>query len=370
MEQCLQLSRFVAQTRVNAFVMTPAVVRFLKGRIADGSHRVATIHNSGCHLFHEHGLIYVCYDAGLGAHRLVRCDRSESTGSFERPTSIAVGGERVWVAGDIRVRAFTLSDFKPCDTLHVRDDIVWESSMAVWCDHVVLGTGSDIFTWCLNEPRESVQQQAIVMEGSDVCAGLNPREIDWTRGRPPTQTLKLKNELRRVTAVCAAGNYLAVGSCDYAVIHIFGDSRDGVVSLRLIGHRLGVTGLLLSGNLLLSGSADKSTMIWNLYERGGVVFTLEGHKEAVSALAIGKFDKELFGFSGDLDGTVHAWHLTRKKPALQIDVGEGWYAAGLDFDDETGTLQMVARRKDDLEVEYEADRTKLVAQIQTFRFAL
>jgi hypothetical protein len=42
----------------------------------------------------------------------------------------------------------------------------------------------------------------------------------------------------------------------------------------------------------------------------------------------------------------------------------------LDLDDETRTLQIVARRKDDLEVEYEADRTKLVAQIQTFRFAL
>jgi hypothetical protein len=86
----------------------------------------------------------------------------------------------------------------------------------------------------------------------------------------------------------------------------------------------------------------------------------------VSALAIGEFDGHLFAFSGGVDGTVHAWHVTRQKAALQIDVGEGWYAAGLDFDGGTRTLQIITRRRDG----YERAKIELVAEIQTFRFAL
>ncbi|XP_071726159.1 protein JINGUBANG-like [Rutidosis leptorrhynchoides] len=92
----------------------------------------------------------------------------------------------------------------------------------------------------------------------------------------------------------------------------------------LRGHKLAVLCLATAGNLLLSGSADKSICVWRK-ETGGVhtcLSVLNGHTGPVKCLAVqergedDESDQEWVVYSGSLDNSVKLWRVS-EEPQIQ-----------------------------------------------------
>ncbi|XP_023728545.1 protein JINGUBANG [Lactuca sativa] len=92
----------------------------------------------------------------------------------------------------------------------------------------------------------------------------------------------------------------------------------------LKGHKLAVLCLASSGNLLLSGSADKTICVWK--REGNVhncLSVLTGHTGPVKCLAVEREDGSSSGdgklvvYSGSLDKSVKVWNVSEKSPETQ-----------------------------------------------------
>ena len=94
----------------------------------------------------------------------------------------------------------------------------------------------------------------------------------------------------------------------------------------LRGHKHAVLCLATAGNLLFSGSADKSICVWKR-EGGGVhacLSVLTGHTGPVKCLAVeedqessSKGDKKWILYSGSLDKSVKVWRMSEQAPDLR-----------------------------------------------------
>ncbi|CAA2954316.1 myosin heavy chain kinase B [Olea europaea subsp. europaea] len=88
----------------------------------------------------------------------------------------------------------------------------------------------------------------------------------------------------------------------------------------LRGHKLAVLCLAVGGNLVLSGSADKSICVWR-WEEGGVhtcVSVLTGHTGPIKCLAVEKDHQEHWiVYSGSLDKSVKVWRISEHAPSLK-----------------------------------------------------
>ena len=94
----------------------------------------------------------------------------------------------------------------------------------------------------------------------------------------------------------------------------------------LRGHKHAVLCLATAGNLLFSGSADKSICVWKR-EGGGVhacLSVLTGHTGPVKCLAVeedqessSKGDKKWILYSGSLDKSVKVWRMSEQSPDLR-----------------------------------------------------
>ncbi|KAL2477061.1 Transducin/WD40 repeat-like superfamily protein [Forsythia ovata] len=95
----------------------------------------------------------------------------------------------------------------------------------------------------------------------------------------------------------------------------------------LRGHKLAVLCLAVGGNVVLSGSADKSICVWR-WEEGGVhicVSVLTGHSGPVKCLAVEKDHEEeaenwgqnRIVYSGSLDKSVKVWRISEHSPSLK-----------------------------------------------------
>lgn len=92
----------------------------------------------------------------------------------------------------------------------------------------------------------------------------------------------------------------------------------------LKGHKLAVLCLAAAGNLLFSGSADKTICVW---KRNGNVHNclsvLTGHTGPVKCLAVEREDGPSSGegnwvvYSGSLDKSVKVWKVSEKSPEMQ-----------------------------------------------------
>jgi hypothetical protein len=112
-----------------------------------------------------------------------------------------------------------------------------------------------------------------------------------------------------VSGLVAKGGKLFSASLDKTIK--MWDVADGTCKHTFEGHTDGVRSLAISddGNRLFSGSLDKTIKVWDLTTKNlDCVDTLEGHKNAVSALVVkgGKL------FSASWDGTVRIWNLATK----------------------------------------------------------
>lgn len=96
----------------------------------------------------------------------------------------------------------------------------------------------------------------------------------------------------------------------------------------LRGHKLAVLCLAAAGNLVFSGSADKSICVWRRDDEGSVhtcLSVLTGHTGPVKCLAveedhdesnISKDDQRWIVYSGSLDKSVKVWRVSEQTPDL------------------------------------------------------
>jgi hypothetical protein len=347
---------------------------FYHGQYKDGGRTITDYPNFECSAFHRDDLVYVCFDNQSNSHHLMLGDMDVQTGFFSRATAIAIDpdADRLWIAGDVRVRSFTLASLHPDDTLYVRRDVVRSSCLAIWQDYVVLGTQNTLLAWTktrdqsrANPPRGDLRTKQYDEFVSRFRLG--PETIDWTRGRPNERQLQFQNELKEITSVCAVGNYLAVASRAYPAIHLFALASGGQIVQRLVGHTMGITCLLAHReDQLFSGSADKTIKLWNL-ENGTVEFSFERHGGAISALEVRDYKTGTFLFTGGEDHIIHAWDINRKKPMFQLDVGQAFYPTGMYFDPDEKQLGIVNLPVTDHELD-EFEQTQQTAQLQVFSF--
>jgi WD40 repeat protein len=148
--------------------------------------------------------------------------------------------------------------------------------------------------------------------------------------------------MERITEICAVGEYLAVASDQYEVVHVYSHKSNGEICARLVGHTMGITALSphpTNGQILLTGSADMTIKLWNL-ETGIAQFHFVRHGGAVSAIAIATYKGSQFMFTGGRDKKVHGWDLTRKKGMCHIST-ENRSPVKLCFDSDAKQLSIV-----------------------------
>jgi Trypsin-like peptidase domain/WD domain, G-beta repeat len=118
-----------------------------------------------------------------------------------------------------------------------------------------------------------------------------------------TNTLKGPSEV--VSSLVLASAYFTTGNSN-GTISVW-NFPSGQLKTTLQGHAEAVNALAASadGKVLASGSDDKTVKIWNL-ETGAVVRTLSGHSGAVSSVAVSP-DAQ-FVASGSWDKTIKIWN--------------------------------------------------------------
>ncbi|KAJ9535859.1 hypothetical protein OSB04_un000982 [Centaurea solstitialis] len=153
------------------------------------------------------------------------------------------------------------------------------------------------------------------------------RKHDGEKRHRLVDTLEKHKSAVNALALSPDGSVLYSGACDRSIIvwekaagggGDGGDRRHMVVAGALRGHSMAILCLLVVGDLVLSGSADKTVRIWrkgmdgNKYIRVGV---LEGHNGPIKCLA-GALDTCTSGvtsgtsykvYSGSLDCDVKVW---------------------------------------------------------------
>lgn len=94
----------------------------------------------------------------------------------------------------------------------------------------------------------------------------------------------------------------------------------------LRGHKLAVLCLSAAGNLVFSGSADKSICVWRRHEGGAhtCLSVLTGHTGPVKCLTVEedrdadhKGDQRWIVYSGSLDKSVKVWRVSEQAPTLR-----------------------------------------------------
>lgn len=118
-----------------------------------------------------------------------------------------------------------------------------------------------------------------------------------------TNTLKGPSEV--VSSLALASAYFTTGNSN-GTISVW-NFPSGQLKTTLQGHTEAVNALAASadGKVLASGSDDKTVKIWNL-ETGAVVRTLSGHSNAVSSVAVSPDGQ--FVASGSWDKTIKIWN--------------------------------------------------------------
>ena len=82
----------------------------------------------------------------------------------------------------------------------------------------------------------------------------------------------------------------------------------GICTHTFIDHSYPVSAVAIQGNLIVSGSWDKTVKVWEYNENEWkCVETLEGHSSSVTAVAISADGKRIV--SGSEDNTAKVWDL-------------------------------------------------------------
>jgi hypothetical protein len=297
-------------------------------------------------------LIYTFYDSDQSSHKIAKGALNAGTGFVSSSSALLfdpVPPQKVWVAGDFRVRAFDLDGFRERDLLYVWDPlevkvandaqtfecdrIINRSGLAIWQDLVVLGHDDLLTFWKRTQP--SLQVAGWTWNGVPQPK-LMESAIEKRRGRARAGFTKVLFSEGEIDCLAVVGDFLAIGSSTGPVIQLarrFNRRNDYSIEIvcRFIGHTMGVTAMVsrntVNGPELFSGSKDGTVKIWSVKNQE-IQFSLQlvrgKRAEEVTALNVSEWkdvehDKvQVFVFSGHRDGVVRVWDLTAKSPMFEV----------------------------------------------------
>jgi WD40 repeat protein len=282
-------------------------------------------------------LIYTFFDHNKLSHNIAMGNFVTQTGFVSKSTSLVFDRnhpEKVWVAGDFRVRSFDLDEFKSRDLLYVwdsserSDEIVRKSGLAIWEDFVVLGHNDILTFW----KRAEVSIEVPGWSWND--SSLAENAIEKKRGRMRAGFAKMKEG--EIDCLAVAGEFLAIASSSGPIIQLvrrLGRRNDFSLEVvcRLIGHTMGITGMVArigeNGPELFSGSKDGTVKVWNVVGqemKSSLQLRNEERRSEITALHVSEWKDahheipHVFVFSGYFDGMIRVWDFTVKSPIFEI----------------------------------------------------
>ena len=229
-------------------------------------------------------------------------ERRAKTGFFGPPQGIFFSREleRVFIARESLVKCFRVDTLECVGTFDASEALTREATAALTVFFIsgrcllLLACEAVLLAWTLDRDTDEVQ-------------------------KPSSKTDQL--EIPKITSICAVGEFLAVASSNYEVIHVYQmTEQEHVLTLyeRLIGHSDSITCLkAVDGTRLLSGSLDGTVRLWDVTHARTEVFYW-GH-ERVSSIDYGKNGTEFMVAAG-FDGTVRLWSLSSKSAMIKISV--------------------------------------------------
>ena len=351
---------------------------FKTGKVVENGRTVVKCPGIGCAVAAPAGLAYTVFDE-QNSTKVVYNGKDGETGFFYKSTAMCFDEQRnyIFIAGDVRVRAFNADTLEPVATFRARLDMpVMKSSLAIFGELLVMATEQKLFMWRIDADRDEMGGKVSFQNKFDAIPrriGVNPRAVDWIPGAKPDFTLTAEIP-GPVTSLCAFGKYLAVASDEYEVIYVYKRKKDGGIRLseRLIGASAGITCLVAAGpERLISGSHDKFVRRWNIKQaRTEALFC--GHEAGLAALLYPAPRKTQMLFSSGRDGYLHLWDITKAKLLMKIHVvgseeSERYHATCISYDPETNKIVFIAapdEKSNGMDPSFRETKT----EIQTYQF--
>jgi WD40 repeat protein len=293
------------------------------------------IANVECSAWVFNELVYAYYgpsipeeDGGPMLHKLAVGSKEAPTGFFGPVTSMCVREESglVYLAGDVRVRAFRLGSLQNCETFFIgladaKKEVPTQTCIAIWGNDLVMGSGNHLYFWTLSRNGQPLPEGDLRQYNYDVAEDMDQLSIDWSRGRVVNSVSLV--DLVKVTSICVVDSCLVVASDEYPVIHIYRMGSDRTLEIvgRLITHTMGITSLCgcpRSAGKLISGSRDQAISVWDLRVFSSEII-FDRHIAPVGALCSGRTEAgHEFLFSGDDQGVVWVWQFSNPSWLFQI----------------------------------------------------
>ncbi|OVA10857.1 WD40 repeat [Macleaya cordata] len=198
---------------------------------------------------------------------------------------------------DKTLKVWRVSDFKCLESINAHDDAV---------NSVVAGFDGMVFTG-----------------SADGTVKVWRRELQGKGTKHFfLQTLLKQESAITALAVNEASSVVYCGSSD-GVVNFWEREKQLTESGVLRGHKLAVLCLATAGNLVISGSADKTICVW-IRENGihTCLSILNGHSGPVKCLTVAKDtestanDQQWIVYSGSLDKSVKVWRILEAAPEL------------------------------------------------------
>lgn len=141
----------------------------------------------------------------------------------------------------------------------------------------------------------------------EIDAELEALKIELNQTDPQTQPASISQSLPRVTTNVEAELQSVKAELSQVKLPAYPSQNWHCVRV-LTGHAATINTMALSaiGNLLVTGSDDKTVKLWN-WQTGQLIHTFFGHSAAIDAVAITPDSRMLL--TGGLDRKIIAWHL-------------------------------------------------------------
>ena len=292
--------------------------------------RVECSDKVGCAVGTTRGMVYT--RPGDNSEIELCCGEIRAKTGFSRPPQgifFSKELERVFIAGESVVRCFKVDTLECVGTFDASGALTKEAPAALTVFYerlsgrhlLLLACEAVLLSWTLDGCSDEIQ-------------------------KPSAKTDEL--EIPKITSICAVGDFVAIASSNYEVIHVYHMSeQDRVLTLyeRLIGHSDSITCLkAVDGTRLLSGSFDGTVRLWDVTHARTEVFYC-GHSGRISAIDYGRNGTEFMVTAGT-DGNICLWNLSSKSAMIKIYVNgygsmDKFYATALALDPEAKTVTMV-----------------------------
>ncbi len=179
-------------------------------------------------------------------------------------------------------------------------------------------TGTEIRTLRLDGEAPRIQGLAYSPDGRWVAAILWGNVVKVVDSRTGREQYELSRHSAPISAVAFSPDSQVLASTDIATIRLW-DVATGMARGALEGHKSWITSVAFSpeGTRLASGGFDRKVKLWD-WKKQREALSLAGHSNAVFTVAFIPDGKLI---SGDTDGAVRAWNISRVNPESSGEIG-------------------------------------------------